>query len=100
MFDSSWAQFSENRGVPYYPKLQVCVPFTPVTGPRLMVRRELGPQRPAVLRALGSALLSIAGEPEGGSEGEQAGGGEARCWESGEAAGEVEARAPPVCAHK
>ena len=23
VFDSSWAQFSENRGVPYYPKLQV-----------------------------------------------------------------------------
>ena len=26
-------------GGSYYPKLQSCVPFTPVTGPRLMVRQ-------------------------------------------------------------
>ncbi|HEY6728085.1 MAG TPA: GNAT family N-acetyltransferase [Polyangiaceae bacterium] len=38
VFDQSWADFSERRlGVPYYPKLVVAVPFTPATGPRLLV---------------------------------------------------------------
>jgi predicted N-acyltransferase len=37
VFDNSWANYSEGSlGQPYYPKLQACVPFTPVTGrPRL-----------------------------------------------------------------
>ena len=38
VFDQSWADFAERRlGVPYYPKLVVAVPFTPATGPRLLV---------------------------------------------------------------
>lgn len=38
VFDWAWADASERAGIPYYPKLQAAVPFTPVTGPRLMVR--------------------------------------------------------------
>jgi hypothetical protein len=38
VFDWAWADASERTGRPYYPKLQAAVPFTPVTGPRLMVR--------------------------------------------------------------
>jgi predicted N-acyltransferase len=38
VFDQSWANFSHMLGNEYYPKLQSCVPFTPVTGPRLMVQ--------------------------------------------------------------
>ncbi len=38
MFDHSWAQACARYGERYYPKLQCCVPFTPVTGPRLLVR--------------------------------------------------------------
>ena len=30
----------ERAGGTYYPKLQVSVPFTPVTGPRLLVRPD------------------------------------------------------------
>ncbi|HEX7669632.1 MAG TPA: GNAT family N-acetyltransferase [Polyangiaceae bacterium] len=38
VFDHSFAQFSEGRlGVPYYPKLVFAAPFTPATGPRLLV---------------------------------------------------------------
>ena len=36
VFDHAWADAFERAGGNYYPKLQVSVPFTPVTGPRLM----------------------------------------------------------------
>jgi predicted N-acyltransferase len=36
VFDHAWAQAFERAGGDYYPKLQVAVPFTPVTGPRLL----------------------------------------------------------------
>ncbi|TKY53847.1 hypothetical protein E2542_SST18253 [Spatholobus suberectus] len=35
VFDHSWANA---YGYKYYPKLQSCVPFTPVTGPRILLR--------------------------------------------------------------
>jgi hypothetical protein len=38
VFDHGWAEAYERAGGDYYPKLQVSVPFTPVTGPRLLVR--------------------------------------------------------------
>ena len=38
VFDFSWAQASEQLGEPYYPKLCISVPFTPVTGARLGAR--------------------------------------------------------------
>jgi predicted N-acyltransferase len=38
VFDQSWASAYARYGERYYPKLQSCVPFTPVTGPRLLVR--------------------------------------------------------------
>jgi uncharacterized protein len=38
VFDHGWADAYERAGGRYYPKLQVSVPFTPVTGPRLMAR--------------------------------------------------------------
>jgi uncharacterized protein len=36
VFDHGWADAYERAGGDYYPKLQVSVPFTPVTGPRLL----------------------------------------------------------------
>ena len=38
VFDHAWAAAYERAGGRYYPKLLVAVPFTPVTGPRLLVR--------------------------------------------------------------
>lgn len=38
IFDFNWADAWERAGGRYYPKLQVAVPFTPVTGRRLMAR--------------------------------------------------------------
>jgi predicted N-acyltransferase len=36
VFDHAWADAFERAGGSYYPKLQVAVPFTPATGPRLL----------------------------------------------------------------
>jgi len=37
VYDWSWARLAHQLGVEYYPKLVVGVPFTPVTGPRLLM---------------------------------------------------------------
>ncbi|SKA33536.1 hypothetical protein SAMN05428963_11639 [Consotaella salsifontis] len=37
VFDWGWADAFEQAGGRYYPKLQISVPFTPATGPRLLV---------------------------------------------------------------
>ncbi|HTK34323.1 MAG TPA: GNAT family N-acetyltransferase [Caulobacteraceae bacterium] len=41
IFDHAWASAYERAGGRYYPKLQGAVPFTPVTGPRLLARPEV-----------------------------------------------------------
>lgn len=41
VFDWGWADAYERAGGRYYPKLQCAVPFTPVTGPRLLLHRDL-----------------------------------------------------------
>jgi predicted N-acyltransferase len=38
VFDWAWARAYEQHGLPYYPKGVLAVPFTPVPGPRLLVR--------------------------------------------------------------
>ena len=41
VFDFSWAQAYARHGLAYYPKLVLGVPFTPVSGARLLVRPDL-----------------------------------------------------------
>jgi predicted N-acyltransferase len=41
VFDFSWAQAYARHGLAYYPKLILGVPFTPVSGARLLVRPDL-----------------------------------------------------------
>ncbi|MEM9129915.1 MAG: peptidogalycan biosysnthesis protein, partial [Pseudomonadota bacterium] len=38
IFDHNWAHAYERAGGRYYPKMQIAVPFTPVTGRRLLIR--------------------------------------------------------------
>ncbi|WP_174298391.1 GNAT family N-acetyltransferase [Sphingomonas bacterium] len=40
VFDHGWADAWSRAGGSYYPKLQVAVPFTPVPGPRLLLRPD------------------------------------------------------------
>lgn len=42
VFDHGWADALERAGGQYYPKLQAAVPFSPVPGPRLLLRPEAG----------------------------------------------------------
>jgi len=52
VFDYGWADAYIEAGGRYYPKLQIAVPFTPVPGPRLLVRPGPGSEtREAMLAA-------------------------------------------------
>ena len=55
VFDHAWADAYERAGGRYYPKLISAAPFTPVTGPRLLVRPDVDPQEARRI-LLGGAL--------------------------------------------
>lgn len=53
VFDHHWADAYERAGGRYYPKLQIAAPFSPVPGPRLLLRDEtLAPQIIAAAEAV------------------------------------------------
>ena len=53
VFDHAWADAWQRAGGDYYPKLQVAAPFSPVPGPRLLLRDEsLAPAAIAALEAV------------------------------------------------
>ena len=63
IFDWEWARAYQRHGLPYYPKLVAAVPFTPATGPKLLVNRCLSePGRRTVTRALLAAAQRLGGE--------------------------------------
>jgi predicted N-acyltransferase len=57
VFDRGWADAYERAGGRYYPKLQVSVPFTPATGPRLLIRDGVDHER--IRTALASGLMAL-----------------------------------------
>ena len=57
VFDWGWADAYERAGGRYYPKLQCSVPFTPVTGPRLLVHPEADWATTAGILARGMVAL-------------------------------------------
>ena len=58
VFDHGWADAYEQAGGRYYPKLQIAVPFTPVTGSRLLIRP--GAPADAVADALIAGIETVA----------------------------------------
>ncbi|MBI1359470.1 MAG: GNAT family N-acetyltransferase [Alphaproteobacteria bacterium] len=58
IFDHGWADALERAGGRYYPKLLCAVPFTPVTGRRLLARP--GPQAAEIQRTLAAAIVDTA----------------------------------------
>ena len=74
VFDHGWADAYERAGGRYYPKLLCAVPFTPVPGPRLLVRPGAPPQTRAQLiagmielvrrRGISSLHVNFPEEPE------------------------------------
>ena len=56
VFDWAWADAYQRHGLAYYPKLLCAVPFTPVTGPRLLAADDAG------RKILAAAALEMARE--------------------------------------
>ena len=56
VFDFAWANAYARNGLAYYPKLVAATPFTPATGPRLLI----DPGFAAARDALGAALDALA----------------------------------------
>jgi uncharacterized protein len=59
VFDWAWAAAHERHGVPYYPKLVVATPYTPVSGPRLLTAPD-AVDREAIASTLIEAALDDA----------------------------------------
>jgi predicted N-acyltransferase len=59
VFDWSWARAYAEHGFDYYPKLLCAVPYSPVTGPRLLVGH--GTNADALRQALVAAIQAEAG---------------------------------------
>ena len=59
VFDWEWARAYQQHGLPYYPKLVAAVPFTPATGPKLLVRPDVS-RDPAARASVTGALLDAA----------------------------------------
>ncbi|RXT21087.1 GNAT family N-acetyltransferase [Rhizobium leguminosarum] len=57
VFDHGWADAFERAGGRYYPKLQCSIPFTPATGPRLLVTEGL-PRLP-IQSAIAESLKEV-----------------------------------------
>ncbi|HKO73052.1 MAG TPA: GNAT family N-acetyltransferase [Bradyrhizobium sp.] len=57
VFDRGWADAYERAGGRYYPKLQSSVPFTPATGPRLLIRNDF--DRDEIGTALASGVVAL-----------------------------------------
>jgi predicted N-acyltransferase len=64
IFDWDWARAYREHGLQYYPKLVAAVPFTPATGPKLLVRPDVGLEtsRAAVTHALLDAAQRLGDE--------------------------------------
>lgn len=58
VFDWAWADAFQRAGGKYYPKLQSAVPFSPVPGPRLMVRAD-HPNPAEIKTALARGLAAL-----------------------------------------
>lgn len=56
VFDYAWADALQRAGGNYYPKMQISVPFTPASGPRLLTRSD----DPEHARLLLGATMQIA----------------------------------------
>jgi len=65
IFDWAWANGAMRAGLRYYPKLVAAVPFTPVTGSRLLVRP--GVARQPVLAALFEGVRAVADDEDASS---------------------------------
>eukprot|EP00548_Thalassiothrix_antarctica_P007536 CAMPEP_0194150484 /NCGR_PEP_ID=MMETSP0152-20130528/43552_1 /TAXON_ID=1049557 /ORGANISM="Thalassiothrix antarctica, Strain L6-D1" /LENGTH=479 /DNA_ID=CAMNT_0038853481 /DNA_START=399 /DNA_END=1835 /DNA_ORIENTATION=+ len=66
IFDNSWAEAACQSGITYYPKLLVAVPFTPVAGDKILLKKALQngsmdcSTKKEIRRAVANFLIEIA----------------------------------------
>ena len=65
VFDRGWADAYERAGGNYYPKLQASVPFTPASGPRLLIRSD--EDQDEIRSALARGLIGLCQATEASS---------------------------------
>jgi predicted N-acyltransferase len=65
VFDRGWADAYMRAGGSYYPKLQASVPFTPATGPRLLIRHDV--DQDEIRSALARGLIGLCEATEASS---------------------------------
>jgi predicted N-acyltransferase len=61
VFDWAWADAYQRHGLDYYPKLLCAIPFTPVTGPRILAESD------SVAEALASKVIDVARDSDASS---------------------------------
>ena len=52
IFDHSWADAYHRYGLNYYPKLQSAIPFTPVTGDRIIINKKVKNKKDKIQKSL------------------------------------------------
>lgn len=65
IFDNTFAYAAQRNGLQYYPKLLVGVPFTPVTGSRILLNSKLSTSQAQSLRKLVSIYLKKVAADQG-----------------------------------
>ena len=61
VFDWAWADALHRAGGKYYPKLQLAIPFTPVTGRRFLIRQNLSTSKQREIKqTMLSGLIKLA----------------------------------------
>ena len=56
IFDHSWADAYHRYGINYYPKLQSAIPFTPVTGHRIVINKSVKDKRTKQVQVINNMI--------------------------------------------
>ena len=59
VFDHAWANAYQHHQIPYYPKLVCCIPFTPVTGSRMLLLQDSEVNAKQIYNFIGEHIKEI-----------------------------------------
>lgn len=62
VFDWAWADAWQRAGLDYYPKLVIAVPYTPITGPRLLIHPEVASAQDQIAARFNDRVTRLARE--------------------------------------
>ena len=67
VFDHAWANAYQHHQIPYYPKLVCCIPFTPVTGSRMLLRQDTEVNAKRIYDFIGEHIKEIVSQANASS---------------------------------